>query len=287
MKSLGTLPDRYESLSLSLSPNDDPKYESVHILDDQERLLINTEENFIKLLKIDPLHKIKVVSIFGNTGEGKSFTLNHTFFEGKEIFQTSPYQNSCTIGVWAKYDPTLKMLCIDTEGFLGITKKEHQRTRLLLKILAISDVIIYRTKSERLPRDMYTFLGGASKAYKEHFSPALQNALQKYEVEKSALSWGPSVIIFHETRYTNTLNSIADVKMSPEDMLRENFAKLDESCDGFSSLKYIGVGDGVGKASFTQLRVAVEKELESNQVRSPRSPKYVFHILKVRRKNRK
>ncbi|XP_008191766.2 zinc finger FYVE domain-containing protein 1 isoform X2 [Tribolium castaneum] len=281
MKSLGTLPDKYESLSLSLSPSDDPKCESVHLLDDQERLLISTEENFVKLLKIDPTHKIKVVSIFGNTGEGKSYTLNHTFFEGREIFQTSPYQNSCTIGVWAKYDPTLKMLCIDTEGFLGITKKEHQRTRLLLKILAISDVIIYRTKSERLPRDMYTFLGGASKAYKEHFSPALQSVLQKYEVEKTAAAWGPSVIIFHETRYTNTLTSIADVKMSPEDILRENFAKLDESCDGFSSLKYIGVVDGVGKASFLQLRVAVEKELESNQVRSPRSPKYVFHTLKA------
>jgi zinc finger FYVE domain-containing protein 1 len=281
LQSMGPIPIQYESLSLSLTPNADPKHESVHLLDDQERLLINSEEQFVSLLKMDVTHRIKVVSIFGNTGEGKSHTLNHTFFDGKEIFKTSPYQTSCTIGVWAKYDPTLNMICLDTEGFLGITKKEHQRTRLLLKILAISDVIIYRTKSERLPRDMYTFLGGASKAYKEHFSPALQNVLQKYDVEKTALAWGPSVVVFHETRYTSTLNSIADVKMSPEDILRENFAKLDESCDGFSSLKYIGVGNGGGKESFKQLRVAVEKELESNQVRSPRSPKYVYHTLKA------
>ncbi|XP_063911047.1 zinc finger FYVE domain-containing protein 1-like isoform X3 [Zophobas morio] len=280
LHSLSNVPDKLVSLSLSISPNDDPKLESVRLLDDQEQLLIKSEEDFTKLLKIDPSHKIKVVSIFGNTGEGKSHTLNHTFFEGKEIFKTSQYQYSCTIGVWAKYDATLKTICIDTEGFLGITKKEHQRTRLLLKILAISDVIIYRTRSERLPRDMYTFLGGASRSYKEHFSPALQNFLQKYEIDKNFLSWGPSVIVFHETRYTCTLNSIADVKTSPEDLLRENFSKLDESFDGFSSLKYIGVANGGGKESFAQLRVAVEKELESTQVRSPRSPKYVYHTLK-------
>ncbi|RZC41060.1 FYVE domain containing protein [Asbolus verrucosus] len=215
---------RLESLSLSEVPID-PRCESVHLLDDEENLLIGSEKDFITRLKIDPTHKVKVVSIFGNTGEGKSYTLNHTFFNGKEIFKTSPYQNSCTIGVWAKYDPTLRMICIDTEGFLG----------------------------------------GASKAYKEHFSPALQNVLQKYDVEKSAAAWGPSVIIFHETRYASTLNSISDVKKSPEDIVRENFATLDESCDGFSSLKYIGFRNSSGgSTSFKELKVAVEKELESS-----------------------
>ena len=28
---------------------------------------------------------MKVVSIFGNTGDGKSYTLNHTFFQGQEV----------------------------------------------------------------------------------------------------------------------------------------------------------------------------------------------------------
>lgn len=30
---------------------------------------------------------IKVVSIFGNTGEGKSYTLNQIFFNGSEVFK--------------------------------------------------------------------------------------------------------------------------------------------------------------------------------------------------------
>lgn len=29
--------------------------------------------------------KVKVVSIFGNTGDGKSYTLNQTFFKGDEV----------------------------------------------------------------------------------------------------------------------------------------------------------------------------------------------------------
>lgn len=65
------------------------------------------------------IFKVKVVSIFGNTGEGKSYTMNHVFFNGEEIFKTSPSQMSCTMGVWAKYDPNLNVICLDTEGLLG------------------------------------------------------------------------------------------------------------------------------------------------------------------------
>lgn len=67
---------------------------------------------------------------------------------------------------------------------LGITKRENQRTRLLLKILAVSDVIIYRTRAERLPKDLYTFLGGASEVYKKHFSSALQKVLARSEGDR-------------------------------------------------------------------------------------------------------
>jgi zinc finger FYVE domain-containing protein 1 len=34
----------------------------------------------------------------GNTGEGKSHTLNQTFFGGEEVFATSSLQESCTSG---------------------------------------------------------------------------------------------------------------------------------------------------------------------------------------------
>ena len=35
---------------------------------------------------------VNVLSIFGNTGDGKSHTLNHVFFDGKEVFLTSSSQ---------------------------------------------------------------------------------------------------------------------------------------------------------------------------------------------------
>lgn len=86
----------------------------------------------------------KVVSILGNTGEGKSHTLNHTFFAGAPVFNTSNQQESCTTGVWASFDPDLQVLILDTEGMLGRVDNENIRTRMLLKVLAISDLVIYR-----------------------------------------------------------------------------------------------------------------------------------------------
>ena len=38
---------------------------------------------------------VNVLSIFGNTGDGKSHTLNHLFFGGKEVFATSSSQVLC------------------------------------------------------------------------------------------------------------------------------------------------------------------------------------------------
>ena len=85
-----------------------------------------------------------MVSILGNTGEGKSHTLNQTFFSGAPVFSTSSLQESCTTGAWASYDPDLQVVIIDTEGMLGAAENENVRTRLLLKVLAVSDIVIYR-----------------------------------------------------------------------------------------------------------------------------------------------
>lgn len=78
---------------------------------------------------------LKVVSIFGNTGDGKSYTLNHTFFDGEEVFKTSASQESCTAGVWAAYCPSLGIITVDTEGFLGQAANVNQRSRMLLKVV--------------------------------------------------------------------------------------------------------------------------------------------------------
>ncbi|KAI6068272.1 Zinc finger FYVE domain-containing protein 1 [Aix galericulata] len=156
------------------------KVVSFLLVDETEEIQVRNEEEFIKKLDCSPDQHLKVVSIFGNTGDGKSHTLNHTFFYGREVFKTSPAQESCTVGVWAAYDPVRKVVVIDTEGLLGATVNLSQRTRLLLKVLAISDLVIYRTRADRLHNDLFKFLG---------------------------------VIIFHETVYTKLLGSAVEQQL--------------------------------------------------------------------------
>ena len=146
-----------------------------------------------------------MVSIFGNTGDGKSHTLNHTFFGAKEVFKTSPHQASCTVGVWASYDHLNKSVIIDTEGLLGTTSNQNQRTRLLLKLLAISDVVIYRTRAERLHNDMFYFLSDASKAYSKHFTEELRAVSKRNKMSLDVTNLSPAIVIFHETHSTNPL----------------------------------------------------------------------------------
>lgn len=277
------LPGKLESLNIHAEEslgNLEFEGKSVLLFDGNERLCVNSEKHFLERLRIkDEVQKVKVVSIFGNTGEGKSYTLNETFFNGENVFRTSADQVSCTLGVWAAYDPTLNVICLDTEGLLGITKKEDQRTRLLLKVLAVSDIVIYRTRAERLQRDMYTFLGGASKAYKEHFESALKQLRQTSDLDKNSSSLGPSVIIFHETKYTNTLQS--SVSESPEDILRSWFTQLQLDIDAFSSLKYVGVQSKDSATSFVELKNTIQLELDNTTVRSARNPKFIYLTLKV------
>ncbi|KAG5882567.1 hypothetical protein JTB14_011767 [Gonioctena quinquepunctata] len=265
--------------SLNLSDDEYEDSKSVFLLDDNERLLMKSEGSFLKSLDIKPNEKVKVISIFGNTGEGKSYTLNKVFFGGEEVFRTSPSQISCTLGVWAMYNPKLKVICLDTEGLLGISKKENQRIRLLLKVLAVSDIIIYRTRAERLQRDMYTFLGGASKAYKDHFSSAMKTAMAKHDAEKFSSAIGPGVVIFHETRHTDTLHESASVKQSAEDIIQGTFCELGLPFDAFSFFKYVGVKTALGETSFKELRDVLLDKLESTEVRTRRDAKYIYLTL--------
>ncbi|KAK7602058.1 hypothetical protein V9T40_009499 [Parthenolecanium corni] len=252
--------------------------ESFLLLNKREQLKFSTPEEFLKCLKCDENSKVKVVSIFGNTGDGKSFTLNECFFNGHEVFRTSSDQDSCTIGIWVAYDPNLKIICIDTEGLLGSTHNENQRTRLLLKVLAISDIVIYRTRSERLHRDLFTFLGTASRAYTHHFAASLQSVSQKTDSAKTS-SLGPAAIIFHETRHTKILKSTK--AESAEDVLRSKFAQLHLDIEAFSSLRYVGVQTIVPPTNFKDLRNAVIAELENTTVRSSRNARIVFLALKA------
>lgn len=103
-------------------------------IDSEENLQIATPELFCKKLKCKEQDKIKVISIFGNTGDGKSHTMNEVFFDGRPVFKTSQEQSSCTIGVYAAMQRKQGVLCLDTEGLLGSTATSNKRMRMLLKV---------------------------------------------------------------------------------------------------------------------------------------------------------
>jgi zinc finger FYVE domain-containing protein 1 len=97
---------------------------SVRIIDEDETILhlrLSQEELLLKHLGCGSSAHVKVLAIFGNTGDGKSHTLNHAIFGGREVFRTSDQQDSCTMGVWLAYSSELDLWCIDTEGLLGTT----------------------------------------------------------------------------------------------------------------------------------------------------------------------
>lgn len=110
-------------------------------------------------------------------------------FRGHEIFKTSKYAEQGTRGVWAAYQPARRLLCLDTppihhknSSFLLMKVIQnfylyYQYTFIYMylkkitymQILAISDLVIYRTRSERLSEDLFKFLGEASKTYIDVF----------------------------------------------------------------------------------------------------------------------
>ncbi|XP_036339481.1 zinc finger FYVE domain-containing protein 1-like isoform X2 [Rhagoletis pomonella] len=254
-----------------------PDYSTDHsflLMDAEENLRIPTPELFRKKLKCNDDTKIKVISIFGNTGDGKSHTMNNTFFDGAEVFMTSAEQNSCTIGVYAALQRDMDVLCLDTEGLLGSSKHHNRRIRMLLKILAVSDIVIYRTRSERLHSDMFEFLGSASEAFCLHFAQALQSL----PVPGTAQTLGPAVIIFHETQHTNPLDG--SVAESAEDQLRKCFERHNQKINAFSSVRYIGIQTPKHVATdYSKLKSAIKLEIANTTVRSPRQPSVVFKAM--------
>lgn len=249
------------------------------VLNEYEQMQMENDKDFADRLGCGPDEMVKVVSIFGNTGEGKSHTLNFTFFGGNEVFKTSPAQSSCTIGIWAAYDPKNKVVTIDTEGLLGVSENNNRRTRLLLKVLAISDVIIYRTRAERLHNDLFTFLGDASRAYGHHFATELREASKRSGLCYSPTDLGPVVVVFHETLHTDVLQKTPD--KSCEDELRKRFQKLSQKTESFSAFEYVGTRTKTPPTSFKGLQEAMRRHLQNTTVRSARKVSIVFAALKV------
>ena len=75
----------------------------------------------------------------------------------------------------------------------------------LFQVLAVSDIVIYRTRAERLHNDMFLFLSSASVAYLKHFTPELRALSSRCGLDVPLSTLGPAVIIFQETTHTRLL----------------------------------------------------------------------------------
>lgn len=149
-----TMPDVLTSEMQSLNLHADPEVNrlSFLLLNDRDCVTVANVEELCLKLGCDKSTNAKVVSILGNAGDGKSHLLNKVFFDlEEEVFQTSSSSSdSCTIGVWAAFEPRMQVLVLDTEGMHGVPasslKNDIKRMRQLLKIVAISDIVIYKTR---------------------------------------------------------------------------------------------------------------------------------------------
>ena len=73
------------------------------------------------------------------------------------------------MGVWSALVENQRTFILDTEVRLGLLQNDNIRNRLLLKILCISDVIIFHTRASKLPNDMFQFLFHVSNAFLKYF----------------------------------------------------------------------------------------------------------------------
>eukprot|EP00094_Tigriopus_californicus_P012713 TCALIF_12290-PA protein Name:"Similar to ZFYVE1 Zinc finger FYVE domain-containing protein 1 (Homo sapiens)" AED:0.02 eAED:0.02 QI:61/1/1/1/1/0.75/4/514/657 len=272
------LPDVLTSELQTLNLHADEQPWSFTLLNDHEQLCVDTPEAFAAKLGCLPEQKAKVVAIVGNAGEGKSFTLNHVFFDGQEIFPTSADPHSGTLGVSAVFQPCQNLLVLDTEGFLG-QGHENRRTRQLLKVLAVSDIVIVKTQAERLHNDLFHFLGDAAKAYEEHFSAELKR------VSQAIGRLGPLVIIFHETRHTAPLK-LSEAGLTPEDQIRRRILAQNQDVSAFSRLVYFGhchdpEANDQGSTVFERLLRVIANHAADTSMRSPRPVSLIFRTIQV------
>ncbi|CAG6006743.1 unnamed protein product [Menidia menidia] len=248
------------------------------LVDEQENLQVHDEAEFVEKLGCADVAGVKVLSIFGNTGDGKSHTLNHILFSGESVFYTSKSPSSCTVGVWAAYNPALSLVALDTEGLLGAAANQNQRMRLLLKVLAVSDIVIYRTRAERLHNDMFHFLSSASVAYLKHFSQELRALSTRCGLDVPLSSLGPAVIVFQETTHTQLLGHDS----GQSDMqLQKRFHDLGLGTEAFSSVQYVGTQTITPPTDYNRLLDAVRQQVRNTHTRSPRQPGIVFHALEA------
>eukprot|EP00388_Colpodella_angusta_P010876 GDKJ01028133.1.p1 GENE.GDKJ01028133.1~~GDKJ01028133.1.p1 ORF type:complete len:499 (-),score=74.44 GDKJ01028133.1:64-1560(-) len=187
---------------------------SIQIVDGEERVCANADIDLCNLFGIQQDTPVKVISIFGNTGAGKSRLLNKIFFPDSrsDVFPETSRPQGGPPGVYAAVwkDPQNvhdTALVLDTEGIMGVLNTVENfslKSRLLLKILAISDVVIFRKWGERLTSDVFQFIDESSDVFRDFFREEIVQLSTTLDLP--AQSFGASVIISHETVHSDLLD---------------------------------------------------------------------------------
>ncbi|CAG5126834.1 unnamed protein product [Candidula unifasciata] len=241
------------------------------LIDHQGALKVMTKDDFIDKLGCDRNDTFKVVSVFGSSANRKLHTINHMFFRGLDVFKTS----TCITGVCCSADKQHKLIVMDTKGLLDSVAQKNNNKQLLLKVLAVSDVVIYHTRDEHLPGDMVGCLHDISKAYLQHFQQELQSASKQFGISESDM--GPSLVVFHETANTDALDNTG---VLTEGTLRE-MIKPNCPLEAFSKICYVGTKTITSPEELGQLEHSVIAETEDMSVRASRRPEVIFRSLKA------
>lgn len=147
-----------------------------------------------------------------------------------------------------------------------------------MKILAISDIVIYQTKSERLHNDLFYFLADSAKTFTEHFSDELDHVLRGRR-HSDEDRYGPVVILSHQTRH---VLSESESSKTPEEILHDRFAQLDLDVSVLADLRYVGTNmrDDENAAHFTRLYDVI-KDILDTSTRRQRNIDIVYKSVKV------
>jgi len=176
----------------------------VHVINDNLDAVFASESQLLQALGLQADENVKVVSVIGATKQGKSHLLNHVFFNGEEVFETSNSVCCCllllvaymchlttipilllwkylskTCGAWAVVHKNKatneKIIIIDTEGLFGTqfgkrVISDEQRKFMLYRVMCMSNVVIFNRRGAVIDQADLALLENGDVALEQGYS---------------------------------------------------------------------------------------------------------------------
>ena len=160
--------------------------------------------------------------------------------------------------MWAAFQPLVNAVFLDTEGFSGNSGNLNSRKRLLLKVMSLSDVVIYKTRSERLSDEVLQNLADASEAHYRFFAN---------KIGGGGPLPGPSVVICHETQFSDVLPGRDADGVSPEEHIADRMDHNRQDRTSLRRISYVGarLGGGASAAAGKSSSSSGEEDEEATE----------------------